>query len=273
VSTEQYAPTLERGADRKSTGPPESPRLPAPEDFRRARAPALSGARANAPAGLVTRAVKRSFDVVVSAAALVLAAPLLAIVAALIVLDSSGPVFHRVERVGFLGRPLRMLKFRKMAAGAHGVALTTNGDARLTRIGSLLARTRLDELPQLWHVLRGDMSLVGPRPEHLGFVARHPSAYRHILSVRPGLTGLSQLAYARERVLLDAGDPLGHYLRGILPEKVVLDCLYASRVSLAQDLRILAATARTLLLRQPIAVDRRSARVTRRRRPAPDGAD
>ena len=219
----------------------------------------------------MTRTTKRSFDVVVAAAGLVLAAPLLAIVAALIVLDSPGPVFHRVERVGFRGRPLRMLKFRKMAVGAHGVALTTNGDARLTRVGALLARTRLDELPQLWHVLRGDMSLVGPRPEHLGFVARHPSAYRLILSVRPGLTGLSQLAYAEERAVLDATDPLGHYLRGILPQKVVLDCFYARHAGLVLDLRILAATARTLFLRQPIAVDRRSARLTLRRRPEADG--
>jgi lipopolysaccharide/colanic/teichoic acid biosynthesis glycosyltransferase len=267
VSTEQYAPTLERGADRKSKGPPELPQLAARVHVGRARA----AARAAAPPGWATRTIKRSIDFAVAAVALVLAAPLVAVVAALIVLDSPGPVFHRVERVGFRGRPLRMLKFRKMAVGARGVALTTNGDARLTRIGSLLARTRLDELPQLWHVLRGDMSLVGPRPEHLGFVARHPSAYRQILSVRPGLTGLSQLAFASERAVLDANDPLGHYLRGILPQKVALDCLYASRVGVAEDMRILVATALTLLLRQPIAVDRRSARLTLRRRPVPAG--
>jgi lipopolysaccharide/colanic/teichoic acid biosynthesis glycosyltransferase len=272
VSTEQYAPWVEGGADRKSTGPPKPAQLAARAEVRRVgAAPVVSRCRGVVSPRWVTRATKRSFDVVVAAVVLVLAAPLLAIVAALIVIDSPGPVFHRVERVGFRGRPLRMLKFRKMAVGAHGVALTTNGDARLTRVGALLACTRLDELPQLWHVLRGDMSLVGPRPEHLGFVARHPSAYRLILSVRPGLTGLSQLAYAEERAVLDATDPLGHYLRGILPQKVVLDCFYARHVGVAMDLRILAATARTLFLRQPIAVDRGSARLTLRRRPEADG--
>jgi lipopolysaccharide/colanic/teichoic acid biosynthesis glycosyltransferase len=219
--------------------------------------------------GVLRAALKRAIDVAVAALALVALAPLLLLIALLIVIDSRGPVFYRAERTGFRGRPLRMLKFRKMAVGARGVALTTSGDARLTRVGSLLARTRVDELPQLWHVLRGDMSIVGPRPEHFGFVARHPRAYRQILSVRPGLTGLSQLAFERERAVLDADDPLGHYLTGILPQKVVLDCLYASRISLAQDLRILAATACTLLLAQPIAVDRRSGRLTLRRRPGP----
>jgi lipopolysaccharide/colanic/teichoic acid biosynthesis glycosyltransferase len=264
VTTEQYAPTLEAGADRKSKAPPESSHPAARVQLRRAPA---------AAPGLATRTIKRSVDVAVAATALVLAAPLVAVIAALIVLDSPGPVFHRVERVGFRGRPLRMLKFRKMAVGARGIALTTDGDARLTRIGALLARTRLDELPQLWHVLRGEMSLVGPRPEHLGFVARHPDAYRQILSVRPGLTGLSQLAFARERAVLDARDPLGHYLTGILPQKVVLDCLYARRVGLGEDVRILVATVRTLLLKQPIAVDRRTARLTLRQRPIPAGRD
>src|SRR3954471_14004532 len=95
----------------------------------------------------------------------VLLLPLLVAIALLVVVDSPGPVFYRAERVGFRGRPLMMLKFRKMHANAAGSALTTANDSRFTRIGALPARTRLDELPQLWHVLRGEMSLVGPRPE------------------------------------------------------------------------------------------------------------
>jgi len=213
------------------------------------------------------RALKRTFDIVVAATALLVLSPVVALIATLVVLDSPGPVFHRAERVGFRGRPLRMLKFRKMHRGARGAALTANGDPRLTRIGGLLARTRLDELPQLWHVLRGDMSLVGPRPEHLGFVARHPSDYRRILSVRPGLTGLAQLAFADERGVLDASDPVGHYLTAILPQKVALDRVYASQCSVLQDLRILVATAVTLVLRLPIAVHRDTGRLTLRRRP------
>src|SRR3954470_1981723 len=107
-------------------------------------------------------ASKRIMDVTVAAIALVLTAPLMLIIALLIVLESPGPVFFRAERVGRGGRPLRMLKFRKMHVGAIGLALTVAGDRRLTKVGAVLVRARLDELPQLWHVLRGQMSLVGP---------------------------------------------------------------------------------------------------------------
>src|SRR3954453_17066815 len=141
---------------------------------------------------------KRIMDVTVAATALVLTAPLMLIIALLIVAESPGPVFYRAERVGRGGRPLRMLKFRKMHQNASGAPLTMSEDARFTRIGGLLARTKIDELPQLWHVLRGEMSLIGPSPEDPGFFAERPLDYRHILSVRPGITGLSQLAFAEE---------------------------------------------------------------------------
>ena len=200
-------------------------------------------------------ALKRGTDVLFAAAGLILFAPLFALIALLIVIDSGRPVLYRVERVGFHGRPLSMLKFRKMRTGAAGRALTTDGDSRLTRVGRWLMRTRLDELPQLWHVLRGDMSLVGPRPEHLGFVARHPGAYTQILQVRPGLTGWSQLAFADECSVLDPDDPLGHYVGSILPRKVALDWLYASRHSLRRDLGIIVATFVSVLLRQPVVVN------------------
>lgn len=224
------------------------------------------GARFARPRPVAAAALKRGLDVVVAAIALLLLAPVFAIVAVLIVLDSPGPVFYRAERVGFRGRPLRMLKFRKMRADATGAALTTGRDPRLTRAGAWLVATRLDELPQLWHVLRGDMSLVGPRPEHLGFVARHPADYRRILCVRPGLAGWSQLAFADERSLLDPEDPLSHYLDEILPQKVALDRLYASRYSVRRDVGILAATLVAVLARQPIEVDRRTGRLAWRRR-------
>ena len=210
-------------------------------------------------------------DIVLAAVGLILFAPLFALIAALIVLDSGRPVFYRVERVGFHGRPLRMLKFRKMREGAAGRALTTDGDSRLTPVGRWLMRTRLDELPQLWHILCGEMSLVGPRPEHLGFVARHPTPYTRILSVRPGLTGWSQLAYADECSVLDPDDPLGHYVAAILPRKVALDWLYASKCKLRQDLGILIATFATVVLRQPVVVNASTGRLTftaRRRRQA-----
>jgi lipopolysaccharide/colanic/teichoic acid biosynthesis glycosyltransferase len=161
-----------------------------------------------------------------------------------------------------------MLKFRKMHRNARGTYLTLSGDERLTRIGAWLARTKLDELPQLWHVLRGEMSLVGPRPESPVCVVRHEEQYDVILSVRPGLTGYTQLAFCREGSILDVNDPERHYLTGLLPQKVALDRFYAEHLSLRRDMLILAATIVTLVFRQPVAVHRTTCTVTRRRRPA-----
>ena len=218
-------------------------------------------------AGDAVRVVaKRTIDIAVSALGLVILSPLFLVIALLVVLDSPGPVFFRADRVGFRGRPLQMLKFRKMRPGARGVPLTVAGDERLTRLGAWLVRTKLDELPQLWHVLRGEMSLVGPRPESPDFVARFRSDYDVILRVRPGLTGYTQLAFAREGAILDASDPQAHYLEALLPQKVGLDRLYASRISLRRDARVLVATFVTLVLRQPVAVHRDTAELTLRRR-------
>jgi lipopolysaccharide/colanic/teichoic acid biosynthesis glycosyltransferase len=211
-------------------------------------------------------AVKRAIDVVVAASALVVLSPLFAAVGLLIVLDSRGPVFYRAERVGYRGQPLAMLKFRKMHRTARGAELTVDGDERLTRVGAWLARTKLDELPQLWHVVRGEMSLVGPRPEAPSFVARFPTEYGVILATRPGLTGYTQLAFAREGSILDPQDVQGHYVRALLPQKVQLDQLYASRVTTRRDLQILIATFRTLVLHQPVAVNRTTGALTLRRR-------
>lgn len=214
------------------------------------------------------RALKRAFDVVVAAVVLVILLPLLLVIALMIVLESPGPVFYRHTRAGFRGRPLRMLKFRKMHPNARGTYLTLSGDERLTRIGAWLARTKVDELPQLWHVLRGEMSLVGPRPESPVCVVRYVEQYDAILSVRPGLTGYTQLAFCREGSILDVNDPERHYLTGLLPQKVALDRFYAEHLSLWRDVLILAATFVTLVFRQPVAVHRTTCTVTRRRRPA-----
>ncbi len=220
---------------------------------------------------LVRAATKRAIDVVVAGFLLVLLAPLFAVIAALIVLDSPGRVFYRAERVGFRGRPLRMLKFRKMREDATGGLLTVANDERLTRVGAWLIRMKLDELPQLWHVLRGDMSLVGPRPECPSFVERFAGDYSVILQVRPGITGFTQLAFACECRILDPLDPGGHYVNALLPQKVMLDRLYASGTSLRRDAEILIATLATLVLRRPIAVDRATGALSLRRR-GPGGA-
>jgi lipopolysaccharide/colanic/teichoic acid biosynthesis glycosyltransferase len=209
-------------------------------------------------------------DVIVAAVALVVLALPLLLIAVLVVLDSPGPVFYRAERVGYRGQRLRMLKFRKMRADARGGELTLADDDRLTRLGRWLARTKLDELPQLWHVLRGEMSLVGPRPESPSFVALFPDDYEVILRVRPGLTGYTQLAFAREGAILDPADPQGHYLSAFLPQKVALDRLYASHSSVRRDIEILTGTVATLLGR-PVAVDRSTGALTPRRRPSEPG--
>jgi lipopolysaccharide/colanic/teichoic acid biosynthesis glycosyltransferase len=214
----------------------------------------------------VRAAVKRAIDVTVAGIALAVLSPLFVAIALLVVLDSPGPVLYRAERVGFRGRPLAMLKFRKMHRAARGASLTVADDDRLTRVGAWLARTKLDELPQLWHVLRGEMSLVGPRPESPSFVARFPADYEVILRVRPGLTGYTQLAFAREASILDPNDAHTHYVNALLPQKVALDRLYASRLSTTRDLRILIATFRTLVVGHPVAVNRRTGTLTLRRR-------
>jgi lipopolysaccharide/colanic/teichoic acid biosynthesis glycosyltransferase len=213
-------------------------------------------------------ALKRMFDVTVAALALAVALPLMLLIALVIVVDSPGPVFYRATRTGFRGRPMQMLKFRKMRPDAAGLGLTLLYDTRLTRFGAWLARTKLDELPQLWHVLRGEMSLVGPRPELPCFVNRYRSEYEAILRVRPGITGYTQIAFAREGAILDPRDPEQQYVTRLLPQKVALDRLYAERPSLRRDLEILGATILTLVFRQPVAVDRTTGALRRRRRPA-----
>ena len=188
---------------------------------------------------------KRLFDVAVSLLALLLLAlPMLAI-AAWIRLDSPGPVFFRQQRVGRHGVPFAIHKFRTMRAGAQGLPLTVGADARITRAGRWLRRTRLDELPQLLDVLAGHMSLVGPRPEVPRYVALYPPALRdRALAVRPGITDPASLEHLDEAALLAAAaDPEREYVERILPRKVAQAAAYAERATLASDLAVLARTA------------------------------
>lgn len=205
---------------------------------------------------------KRALDIAVSAALLLVLLPLTLLLAAAIKLDSRGPVLYRCRRVGRAWTEFDMLKFRKMRRDAGGEALTGADDDRFTRVGRLLARSKLDETPQLWNVLKGEMSLVGPRPEDARFAAQEQGAYRSILTVRPGITGLTQLAFARESEILDPHDRVGHYVTRLLPQKARLDCLYVARSSLRMDLRILVWTAGAVLLRRSIAVHRDTGRLT-----------
>jgi lipopolysaccharide/colanic/teichoic acid biosynthesis glycosyltransferase len=211
---------------------------------------------------LVDRAVKRTLDLLAAGVLLVLLAPVLALIAAAVRLDTPGPVFYRCRRVGYRGAPLDMLKFRKMREDVPGLPLTLRQDDRFTRVGRVLARTKLDELPQLWHVLRGEMSLVGPRPEDEWFVELHREAYKEILAVRPGVTGLCQLAFAEEGAILDPADRIRDYTERLLPQKTRLDRLYAKRRSIWMDFRIMGWTAVAVVLDRDVAVHRETARLT-----------
>lgn len=190
-----------------------------------------------------------------------------AVVALAVALDSPGTVLFRSVRVGRDGRPFAMFKFRTMVDRCAGPSISCEDDARYTPVGRLLAAARLDELPQVWNVVRGEMRLVGPRPEVEQFVRAQEDAYRRILSLPPGITGPTQLAFADEgRRLALAADPERAYREEILPVKVRLDVDYVERRSLRGDM---AAMARTLAvpgrqLVQALARDRRSAE----RRPA-----
>jgi lipopolysaccharide/colanic/teichoic acid biosynthesis glycosyltransferase len=214
---------------------------------------------------MVGHALKRALDLTLAVPLLVLLAPVILAVAAAVKLESRGPAFHRCKRVGRGGRELWMIKFRKMHDGAGGPALAAAQDERFTRLGPFLARTKVDELPQLWNVVKGHMSLVGPRPEDPSFVDSYRDEYEAILTVMPGITGLSQLAFARESEILDPDDRVGHYVNGILPQKIGIDHMYAARRSLGMDLRILWWTAAAVLIRREVAVHRETGRLTLRR--------
>jgi lipopolysaccharide/colanic/teichoic acid biosynthesis glycosyltransferase len=194
---------------------------------------------------------KRLFDVTVALAALVLTAPLFLLIALLIKVDTPGPVFFRQVRVGRHRRHFRMWKFRKMPHNlpAQGPSLTRRYDARLTRVGRLLERTKLDELPQLLNVLAGDMSLVGPRPEVPKFVEHYPRRWDRVLSVRPGIVGPAQLRFRNESELYpdDCADVEDYYARYILPAKLAIDTAYVERHSPWGDVWLLTWTVLVIL--------------------------
>ena len=184
-----------------------------------------------------SEAVKRAIDIVGAAAGLAIAAPVLAVAAAAIKLQDGGPVFFRQMRLGRGEKPFEILKLRTMTIDADTIrsdGIVEEGDPRITRAGALFRRTAIDELPQLWHVLTGEMSLVGPRPVPLPHLERYDERQRRRLDVRPGLTGWAQI---HGRASLP------------WPERLELDVWYVENRSLALDLRILARTAGVLLRR------------------------
>lgn len=193
---------------------------------------------------------KRLFDVVASALGLLLLLPLMLSIATWVRLDSPGPVLFRQTRVGRFGRLFTIHKFRTMRV-EPGAAITVGEDPRITRSGRILRASKLDELPQLWDVLRGAMSLVGPRPELPRYVELYPADLREqVLSVRPGITDPASLAFSCEAELLaTAADPEREYVEVVMPAKLRLSADYAARASLAADLRLIVRTLARVLSR------------------------
>jgi lipopolysaccharide/colanic/teichoic acid biosynthesis glycosyltransferase len=192
---------------------------------------------------------KRSFDLIAASSGLVLLLPVLVPVALAVKLSSRGPILFRQVRVGQFGRPFRILKFRSMRiAGEPGSQLTASGDRRITRVGGLLRRTKIDELPQLFNVVMGDMSLVGPRPEVPEFTSQYTKEQRVVLCARPGVTGSSVNIY-EEELLAGRNDKEQFYIACVLPGKLEVDLEYCRNITFATDLHILHRTFAKLLLR------------------------
>lgn len=189
--------------------------------------------------------MKRAFDYLVAAIGLVLLFPLFVVVSILIKVDSSGPVFFRQERIGKGFRPFLIYKFRTMVedAARRGAAITAGADPRITRVGRFLRETKIDELPQLINVLKGEMSLVGPRPEVAHYVEMFRKDYAEILQLRPGITDLASLKYQSESEWLSRFDrPESAYVKHILPDKIMLAKEYVKRSSMSVDIVLILKT-------------------------------
>jgi lipopolysaccharide/colanic/teichoic acid biosynthesis glycosyltransferase len=199
--------------------------------------------------GPYVRFGKRILDIFLAATALLIAGPLLLACALAIYLDSRGSIFYSQWRLGQNAVPFRIIKLRTMVPGAdaQGPRVTASGDPRITSVGRILRRAKLDELPQLLNVLRGEMSLVGPRPELPEFVAKYTASERKIFDVRPGITGPASVTYIdEETVLASRSNREEFYINHLMREKLEMDLAYCRTVSLLSDLRIILRTATSL---------------------------
>jgi lipopolysaccharide/colanic/teichoic acid biosynthesis glycosyltransferase len=192
--------------------------------------------------------LKRCIDVVVSALALSLLLPAVIVIAFAVWFDSGSPILFRQRRIGIGFRQFDILKFRTMQVRTTGPAVTVAGDTRITRIGRLLRAAKLDELPQFWNVLVGDMSLVGPRPEVPQYVDMFRERYQRILTVRPGITDFASIRFRNEEKILASGpDPVHEYIKSVLPMKLDLAEEYLRKRSLRLDVSILFKTLLVIL--------------------------
>jgi lipopolysaccharide/colanic/teichoic acid biosynthesis glycosyltransferase len=194
--------------------------------------------------------MKRLFDIFFSAVGLIVLLPFFAVVAVIIKIESRGPIFFLQKRIGKNLKPFNLYKFRTMVTDVEnrGVMITPDDDPRITAVGRFLRKTKIDELPQLWNVLKGDMSFVGPRPEVEKYVNKYREEYEKILKLRPGITGLGSLAYSDEgSVLKDKKDAEEYYIQVLLPEKIDFAMEYMKKASLLYDLKLILFTIFKLL--------------------------
>ncbi len=191
---------------------------------------------------------KRAFDMVCAALGLLVLSPVLLLCALLVGLTSPGGVLFRQERVGKDGVPFTIYKFRSMRKDNAGLKISTSSDSRITPVGRVLRKAKLDELPQLWNVLKGDMSFVGPRPEVREYTDLYTPEQRQVLLVRPGITGLASIRYRNENDLLSAStDPNRTYIEEVMPAKLALDLEYIPRACVSYDVRLILETLVTVV--------------------------
>jgi lipopolysaccharide/colanic/teichoic acid biosynthesis glycosyltransferase len=197
-----------------------------------------------------TLVIKRIYDVIFSALGLLVLLPLFAVIAVLIKLDSPGPVFYQQTRIGKDGQEFKIYKFRKMHdhVGDGGSNLTLANDQRMTRIGAWLRKTKIDELPQAFNVLKGDMAVVGPRPETPDYVELFTPEQRQVLKVKQGITDYASIYFINEGDLLEqTTDPETYYINSIMPQKIRLNLHYIQEMSFATDMKIIFLTFKDIL--------------------------
>lgn len=196
--------------------------------------------------------LKRLFDIVSTSIALILLSPLFFVISIVVAFTSPGPIFFLGERTGKGGKVFFIYKFRSMITGAEkkGAAITASDDNRITGIGRILRRTKIDELPQLLNVLKGDMSIVGPRPETPKITCLYSEKDKEILNIRPGITDYASIANIdEEKILAGSLDPEKDYLERILPDKLKLQFKYMKEQSFLTDLKIIFLTIKKIIIR------------------------
>lgn len=188
---------------------------------------------------------KRIFDILFSSVGLIILSPILLVVAILIKLDSKGPVFFKQKRIGQYERPFYIYKFRTMVTEAEklGKQITVGEDSRITGVGKFIRKYKIDELPQLINVFKGEMSFVGPRPEVPKYVELYNAEQKRVLEVKPGITDIASIAYRNENEILgQATNPEEHYINVIMPDKLRLNLEYIDKTGVTTDIKLILDT-------------------------------